>query len=59
MTAQRLEKTVLVGTRSVLLPVGASWAMFPVADFRPVQLLFAQFDSFVQGGSGRNVAETA
>jgi len=59
ITAQRLEKTILLGTRSVLLPVGASWAMFPVGDFRPVQLLFPQFESFVQGGSGHRVAESA
>lgn len=59
ITSQRLEKTVLLGSRSVLLPVGASWAIFPVADFRPVQLLFHQFDSFVQGGTGGRVAESA
>lgn len=58
ITAQRLEKTIVVGTRSVLLPVGASWTIFSVADIRPVQLLFHQLDQFVQGGA-RSVAETA
>jgi GGDEF domain-containing protein len=59
ITAQRLEKTVTVGTRSVLLPVCASWTIFPVAEVRPVQLLFHQLDQFVQGGAGRQMAETA
>jgi GGDEF domain-containing protein len=59
ITAQRLEKTVNLSGRSVLLPVGANSAVFPVADYRPVQLLFLQFDNFVQGGGGRRTAESA
>jgi len=59
ITAPRLEKTVHVGGRSVLLPLGANWAMFSVADYRPVQLLFLQFDNLVQGGGGQRVAESA
>ena len=48
---QRVEKTLQVGGRSVLLPVAANWTLFPLAHFRPVQLLFYQVDNFVQGGS--------
>jgi len=28
--------------------------MFPVLEIRPVQLLFQQLDSFVQGGAGQD-----
>jgi GGDEF domain-containing protein len=56
IAAQRLEKTIQVGTRSVLLPVGANWAIFSVAEYRPVQLLFQQLDLFVQGGGTNRVA---
>jgi GGDEF domain-containing protein len=52
ITSQRLTTTIQVGARSVLLPVAANWAMFPVLEIRPVQLLFQQLDSFVHGGAG-------
>jgi len=58
ITPRRLEKTIQVSGRSILLPVAANWAMFPVADYRPVQLLFLQLDNFVQDG-GRRAAESA
>jgi GGDEF domain-containing protein len=54
VTAQRLTQTVQVGARSVLLPVAANWAMFPVLEVRPVQLLFQQLDSFVHNNSGED-----
>lgn len=47
---QRVERTFQAGGRSALLPVAANWALFPLAHFRPVQLLFYQMDNFVLGG---------
>ena len=54
VTSQRLTTTIQVGARSVLLPVAANWAMFPVLEIRPVQLLFQHLDSFVHGGAGQD-----
>jgi GGDEF domain-containing protein len=54
VTSQRLTQTVRVGARSVLLPVAANWAMFPVLEIRPVQLLFQQLDAFVHGDAGQD-----
>jgi len=59
VTSQRLTTTIQVGARSVLLPVAANWDMFPVLEIRPVQLLFQQLDSFVQGGAGASQDEEA
>lgn len=59
IVAQRLEKTIQVGNRSVLLPIGARWAIFAVSEYRPVQLLFQQLDLFVQGGGSSRTSELA
>jgi GGDEF domain-containing protein len=58
VAGQRLEKTVTVVGRTILLPVAINSVIFPVADYRPVQLLFQQFDLFVQGNTaGRTAGE--
>ncbi len=56
---QRMERTFQAGNRSVLLPVASNWSLFPLAQFRPVQLLFYQLDTFVQGGSKQPGADAA
>lgn len=49
ITGRRLEKTLAVGGRTVMLRVAANWVLFPVAEYRPVHALFQQFDLVVQG----------
>ncbi len=41
---KKLEKTFVVGTRSVLLPISTSWTVFPIA--APVEALLRKIEIF-------------
>lgn len=45
----RMEKTLQIGGRTVLLPVTATWAVFPLSEERSVEQLIHKIDSFVAG----------
>ncbi len=47
LTKTRLEQTVAIGSRSVLLPVSTGWTVMPVAP--PGKLLLHRIDGFVSG----------
>lgn len=45
----RVEETVRIGNRTVLLPVSGSCAVFPLAEAKSLPALLAKIDSFVKG----------
>jgi GGDEF domain-containing protein len=55
---RRLSRTVMVGARSVLLPIAASWTTFPVNDGTSVQSLVRSIETFIHN-SGENRAAAA
>lgn len=49
IAAVRLEKTVQIGTRTVLLPITCHWSVLPVFETRDLRQLVADIDAVISG----------
>ncbi|MDQ6699580.1 MAG: diguanylate cyclase [Acidobacteriota bacterium] len=54
LAATKISHSITMRERSVLLPVGSSWAVLPLHEFSSVELLIEKLDSFVADSGQRS-----